>query len=106
MKIRMVPVEQLFKRTCRASSGTWPKRVKGNCHRNGRQNTDLDKSVLDALAESRWPHPVRNAADHGIEAPEERLVLGQIRPRDDPFDAYHQENQVVIEVSDDGAESI
>jgi two-component system chemotaxis sensor kinase CheA len=65
------------------------------------QNTDLDKSVLDALAEP-MAHLVRNAADHGIETPEERLVHGKSARGTIRLDAYHQGNQVVIEISDDG----
>ena len=65
------------------------------------QNTDLDKSVLDALAEP-MAHLIRNAADHGIETPEERLVHGKSARGTIRLDAYHQGNQVVIEVSDDG----
>jgi two-component system, chemotaxis family, sensor kinase CheA len=65
------------------------------------QNTDLDKSVLDALSEP-MAHLVRNAADHGIETPEERLAHGKSARGTIRLDAYHQGNQVVIEVSDDG----
>jgi two-component system chemotaxis sensor kinase CheA len=101
MKIRMVPVEQLFRRLPRIVRDVAKARKKEIAIEMAGQNTDLDKSVLDALAEP-MAHLVRNAADHGIETPEERLVHGKSARGTIRLDAYHQGNQVVIEVSDDG----
>ena len=101
MKIRMVPVEQLFRRFPRVVRD-----ISKSCGKEvslvmSGQDTDLDKSILDMLAEP-LAHLVRNAVDHGIESPEERAsarkpALGMVK-----LDAYHQGNQIVIEVSDDG----
>jgi two-component system chemotaxis sensor kinase CheA len=101
LKIRMVPVEQLFRR--------FPRVVRDVAKHCGKdvaleltgQNTDLDKGILDALAEP-ITHIVRNAVDHGIEAADERLaakkpVRGTISLR-----AYHQGTQFVLEIRDDG----
>jgi two-component system, chemotaxis family, sensor kinase CheA len=101
MKIRMVPVEQLFRR--------FPRLVRDISKSCGREvelsiageNTDLDKSILDALAEP-LAHLVRNAIDHGIENPAERAAAGKERVGTVRLNAYHQANQMVIEVSDDG----
>lgn len=101
MQIRMVPVEQLFRR--------FPRLVRDiakHCGRDVRleiigENTDLDKSILDALAEP-LAHLVRNAVDHGIETPKEREAAGKPTHGTVKLNAYHQGNQVVIEVSDDG----
>jgi two-component system chemotaxis sensor kinase CheA len=101
MKIRMVPVEQLFRRLPRIVRDVAKSRKKEISLEMAGQNTDLDKSVLDALAEP-MAHLVRNAADHGIETPEERLVHGKSARGTIRLDAYHQGNQVVIEISDDG----
>ena len=101
MKIRMVPVEQLFRRLPRIVRDVAKIRKKEIGIEMAGQNTDLDKSVLDALAEP-MAHLVRNAADHGIETPEERLVHGKSARGTIHLDAYHQGNQVVIEISDDG----
>ncbi len=101
MKIRMVPVEQLFRRLPRIVRDVAKARKKEIAIEMAGQNTDMDKSVLDALAEP-MAHLVRNAADHGIETPEERLALGKSARGTIHLDAYHQGNQVVIEVSDDG----
>ena len=101
LKIRMVPVEQLFRR--------FPRVVRDVAKHCGKdvaleligQHTDLDKGILDSLAEPLM-HIVRNAVDHGIEAADERLasqkpVRGTIVLR-----AYHQGTQFVLEVKDDG----
>jgi len=102
MKIRMVPVEQLFRR--------FPRIVRDVGRQCGKEvelvvrggQTDLDKSILDAIAEP-LTHMVRNAIGHGIETAEGRVRAGK-RPQGTlRLGAYHQGNQVVIEVSDDGA---
>ena len=101
MKIRMVPVEQLFRRLPRIVRDVAKVRKKEIAVETAGQNTDLDKSVLDTLAEP-LAHLVRNAADHGIETPEDRLAQGKSARGTIRLDAYHHGNQVVIEISDDG----
>ncbi len=101
MKIRMVPVEQLFRRFPRVVRD-----VAKSCSKEVNlvvtgQDTDLDKSILDMLAEP-LAHLVRNAVDHGIESPVERINDGKPAHGTVTLDAYHQGNQIVIEVSDDG----
>ncbi|HYR85801.1 MAG TPA: Hpt domain-containing protein, partial [Terriglobia bacterium] len=76
MKIRMVPIEQLFRRLPRIVRDVAKLRKKEIAIEMAGQNTDLDKSVLDALADP-LAHLVRNAADHGIETPEDRLAHGK-----------------------------
>ncbi|HET9994667.1 MAG TPA: chemotaxis protein CheA [Candidatus Acidoferrum sp.] len=101
LKIRMVPVEQLFRR--------FPRVVRDIAKQCGKdvaldvsgQNTDLDKGILDALSEPLM-HLVRNAVDHGIEPADERLVAGKAARGTVYLNAYHQGTQVVIEVRDDG----
>ena len=101
MKIRMVPVDQLFRR--------FPRMVRDVSRQCGRdveldisgQDTDLDKGILDAIAEP-LTHLVRNAVSHGIEPAEERRKLGKAPQGMIRLHAYHQGNQVVVEVSDDG----
>jgi two-component system, chemotaxis family, sensor kinase CheA len=101
MKIRMVPVDQLFRR--------FPRMVRDVARQCGRdvelavsgQDTDLDKGILDAIAEP-LTHLVRNAVSHGIESPEERRRLGKPAQGTVRLNAYHQGNQVIVEVSDDG----
>ena len=101
MKIRMVPVDQLFRR--------FPRMVRDVSRQCGReveldisgQDTDLDKGILDAIAEP-LTHLVRNAVSHGIEPPEERRKLGKKPQGTIRLNAYHHGNQVVVEVTDDG----
>jgi two-component system, chemotaxis family, sensor kinase CheA len=101
MKIRMVPVEQLFRR--------FPRMVRDVARQCGRevelvisgQDTDLDKSILDAIAEP-LTHLVRNAISHGIEDARERSQGGKTPRGSLRLNAYHQGNQVIVEVSDDG----
>jgi two-component system chemotaxis sensor kinase CheA len=101
MKIRMVPVDQLFRR--------FPRMVRDVSRQCGRdveldisgQDTDLDKGILDAISEP-LTHLVRNAVSHGIEPAEERRKLGKAPRGMIRLNAYHQGNQVVVEVSDDG----
>ena len=102
MKVRMVPVDQLFRR--------FPRIVRDVGRQCGKEvqllirggQTDLDKSILDAIAEP-LTHMVRNAIGHGIETAEERVRAGKGPLGTLRLAAYHQGNQVVIEISDDGA---
>jgi two-component system chemotaxis sensor kinase CheA len=101
MKIRMVPVEQLFRR--------FPRIIRDVARQCGKEvelvisgeKTDLDKGILDAIAEP-LTHLVRNAVGHGIESAAERRRLGKPAQGTIRLDAYHQGNQVIVQVSDDG----
>jgi len=101
VKIRMVPLEHLFRRIPRIVRDIARSSGKNITVEVGGQNTDLDKSILDALAEP-LAHIVRNAADHGIEDPEARLNCGKPAYGTIHLDGFHQGNQVVIEIRDDG----
>lgn len=101
LKIRMVPVEQLFRRFPRVVRDVAKQCGKDVALDISGQNTDLDKSILDALGEPLM-HLVRNAVDHGIEPADERLTAGKAARGTVYLNAYHQGTQVVIEVRDDG----
>lgn len=101
MKIRMIPVEQLFRRFPRLVRD-----VSKACGKEVRleirgEDTGLDKSILDVLGEP-LAHILRNAVDHGIESPAQRIAAGKPESGTLVLNAYHQGNQIVIEVSDDG----
>ena len=101
MKIRMVPVDQLFRRFPRIARD-----VARQCGRDvdlelSGQETDLDKGILDAIAEP-LTHLLRNAVCHGIEPEEERIRLGKPPRGKIRLHAFHQGNQVVVEIADDG----
>lgn len=101
MQIRMVPVDQLFRR--------FPRLVRDVAQQCGKQvtldtsgqETDFDKALVDALAEPLG-HIVRNAVDHGIEKPEARRAAGKPETGTIRLNAFHHGNQVVIEITDDG----
>jgi len=101
LKIRMVPVEQLFRRFPRVVRDVAKHCGKDVALEIAGQNTDLDKGILDALAEP-LTHIVRNAVDHGIESSEDRIAAGKGARGTIFLNAYHQGTQVVIEVRDDG----
>jgi len=101
LKIRMVPVEQLFRRFPRVVRDVAKQCGKDVALDISGQHTDLDKSILDALGEPLM-HLVRNAVDHGIEPADERLTAGKPARGTVFLNAYHQGTQVVIEVRDDG----
>jgi two-component system, chemotaxis family, sensor kinase CheA len=101
MKVRMVPVEQLFRR--------FPRMVRDVALQCGKEvelvvsgeNTDLDKGLLDSIAEP-LTHLVRNAIGHGIESKDERVRSGKAPHGTLRLNAYHQGNQVIVDISDDG----
>jgi len=101
LKIRMVPVEQLFRRFPRLVRDVAKQCGKDVALELSGQNTDLDKGILDALAEPLM-HLVRNAVDHGVEDAEERIAASKPARGTVYLNAYHQGTQVVIEVRDDG----
>jgi two-component system chemotaxis sensor kinase CheA len=102
MQARMQPVGNLF--------GKFPRMVRDlarTCGRNVRveftgQETGLDKSLLEAIKDP-LTHAVRNAVDHGIEAPSIRVLAGKSAEGCVRLKAFHQSGSVVIEVADDGA---
>ena len=102
MQARMQPVGYLFRK--------FPRMVRDLAAMCGRQvriefegqETGLDKSLLEAVRDP-LTHAVRNAVDHGIEPPEERVKAGKPAEGVVRMRAYHQSGSVVIEVSDDGA---
>jgi two-component system chemotaxis sensor kinase CheA len=102
MQARMQPVGNLF--------GKFPRMVRDlarTCGRSVRveftgQDTGLDKSLLEAIKDP-LTHAVRNAVDHGIEAPGARILAGKAAEGCLRLKAFHQSGSVVIEVSDDGA---
>lgn len=102
MQARMQPVGNLF--------GKFPRMVRDLAQTCGRevriefsgQETGLDKSLLEAIKDP-LTHAVRNAVDHGIEAPAVRVMAGKPSEGCLRLRAFHQSGSVVIELADDGA---
>jgi two-component system, chemotaxis family, sensor kinase CheA len=64
--------------------------------------TELDKTIIEAIKDP-LTHIIRNAVDHGIEAPEVRAARGKSPEGHLVLRAFHEGGQVNIEISDDGA---
>ena len=65
-------------------------------------DTELDKSIIEALKDP-MTHIIRNAIDHGIESPGERVAAGKSPEGCLILRAYHEDHKVIIEICDDGA---
>ena len=101
MKIRMVPISQIFSRfprVVRDLSKTLNKNIQLVIEG---EDTELDKSVVEDLLDPIM-HCVRNSMDHGIETPEERKALGKSEQGTLLLKASNEGNMIVIEVVDDG----
>jgi chemosensory pili system protein ChpA (sensor histidine kinase/response regulator) len=102
MRARMVPLATLstrLHRAVRVLSREQGKLV--DLELEGEQ-IELDKTVLEEMADPLL-HLLRNAVDHGIEPPALRQVMGKPERGTIHLHAYHQGNQVVIQVRDDGS---
>jgi two-component system chemotaxis sensor kinase CheA len=102
LKMRMQPIDILWNklpRVIRDLSATCGKTVR--LAMEGRE-TELDKTILEAVKDP-LTHLVRNAVDHGIELPEDRLAAGKNKQGMLLLRAFHEGGQVNIEIRDDGA---
>jgi two-component system chemotaxis sensor kinase CheA len=101
MKMRMVPIEQVFNRFPRMVRDLSRKLNKNIQFSVGGMETELDRTVADEIGEPLM-HLLRNAVDHGAELPEERLMAGKPELTLLRLTAHQEGNSVVIEVIDDG----
>jgi two-component system chemotaxis sensor kinase CheA len=102
MKVRMVPVGQVFNRfprMVRDLSRDLNKEI--NLIIQG-EETELDRTVIDEIGDP-LVHLLRNAIDHGIESPAEREAKGKNPVGEVRLIARHEGNNVIIVVEDDGA---
>ncbi len=101
MKVRMLPIAQLFSRYPRVVHDlirNSPKKVDLDIRG---EDTELDRMVIEQISDPLI-HIIRNAVDHGIEIPDERQRKGKAEVGVLRLEAYHEGNYVVIEVTDDG----
>jgi two-component system chemotaxis sensor kinase CheA len=102
LSLRMVPLSGTFnkmKRMVRELSKEFDKKV--DLEITG-DDTELDRSLVEKIQDP-IVHLVRNAMDHGIESPEERVEKDKPETGTLELKAYHESGDVVIEISDDGA---
>ncbi|PKL50783.1 MAG: chemotaxis protein CheA [Candidatus Riflebacteria bacterium HGW-Riflebacteria-2] len=101
MQVRMVPIEQVFDRFPRMVRDLSKKlNKKINLVLEGKE-TEMDRTVIDEIGDP-MVHLIRNAIDHGIEMPEERIAKGKPDVGTITLIARHEGNNVLIEVIDDG----
>ncbi|MFA7403335.1 MAG: chemotaxis protein CheA [Pelobacteraceae bacterium] len=101
LKMRMIPVEKVFKK--------FPRIVRSMSRDLGKEvdlqivgeETELDRSVVDEIGDPLI-HLIRNAMDHGLETPDERLAAGKSRSGTLVLAAVHEGNQIIISIKDDG----
>jgi len=101
MKVRMVPIEQVFNR--------FPRMVRDLARDLNKEvdfliegkETELDRTVIDEIGDP-LVHLLRNAIDHGLESSQERLKKGKVSKGTVLLRARHEGNNVYIEVEDDG----
>lgn len=101
MKTRMQPIAQVFSR--------FPRVVRDLSVACGKEvrleidgaETELDRTLIESIRDP-LTHLVRNAVDHGIEPPAERLKAGKPEAGLLSLRAFHESGQVTVEVRDDG----
>ena len=101
LKMRMLPVEKVFKK--------FPRIVRSMARDLGKEvdlqifgeETELDRSVVDEIGDPLI-HLIRNAMDHGLETPDERVAAGKPRVGTLVLAAVHEGNQIIISIKDDG----
>ncbi|BAI80672.1 two-component system, chemotaxis family, sensor kinase CheA [Deferribacter desulfuricans SSM1] len=101
MSLRMVPVKQIFQK--------FPRVVRDISRKHGKkiellivgEETEIDKKIADMLNDPLI-HIVRNACDHGIETPEERVAKNKPEEGTLVLKAFQEGSFVYIEISDDG----
>ncbi len=101
MKTRMLPIKKVFAkipRMVRDLSQKLGKQVRLEVHG---EETELDKSVADEIGDP-LVHLVRNAVDHGIEMPADRLAKGKSAEGVLRIAASQEGNSIVIRIQDDG----
>ena len=102
MQIRMLPIGFSFNRFPRLVHDLSRKLGKKVELKLSGENTELDKTVLEKIGDP-LVHLVRNALDHGMEPPAQRLAAGKSDTGTLELNAYHEGGSIIIEVKDDGA---
>jgi len=101
MSMRMVPLSQTFHKMGRVLRDLARKIDKKITYEVDGEETELDKNMIQELSDPLM-HMIRNAVDHGIEMPADRVKAGKSECGTVTLRAYHQGGNIVIEVSDDG----
>ncbi len=101
MEARLIPVGQVFQRFKRLVRDSSLALEKGARLDIVGSDIGLDRTVLEAMVDP-LVHLLRNAVDHGIETPEERIRLGKPETARIVLSAKRDRNFVILQVTDDG----
>ena len=101
MKTRMQPIDKVWSRYPRIVRDLSIATQKDVQLKMEGKSTELDKSIIEAIADP-LTHIVRNAIDHGIEAPAQRVAVGKPEQGTLWLRAFHEGGRVNIEIADDG----
>ena len=101
MSMRMVPIKSTFQKMVRLVRDLAKNSRKEVGLEMSGEDTEIDRNVVDELYEP-MVHMIRNAADHGLESPEEREATGKDRKGTITLRAFHRGGNIVIEIEDDG----
>ena len=101
MAIRAQPVKSVFQRMPRLVREVADMTAKQVRLVTAGEDTEVDKTVVERLAEP-ITHMLRNAIDHGLETPDERIAAGKPAEGTVRLAALHRSGRIVIEIADDG----
>ncbi|HEX5357559.1 MAG TPA: chemotaxis protein CheA [Aquabacterium sp.] len=101
LKLRMVPIGETFARFRRVVRDTAAELGKEVALEIVGGETELDKAMVERIADPLM-HLVRNALDHGLETPEQRLAAGKSRQGTLTLNACHEAGGILIRIIDDG----
>lgn len=101
MQIRMLPISFVFNRFPRLVHDMTDKMGKQVELKLSGEQTELDKTLMEKIGDP-LVHLVRNSLDHGLETPEIRRAAGKNETGLLHLNAFHQDGNIIIEVTDDG----
>ena len=101
LQLRMVPIGETFSRLRRVVRDTASELGKEVALEIQGGETELDKSVVERIADPLM-HLVRNALDHGLETPAQRLASGKAAQGRLTLSACHESGSILIRIGDDG----
>lgn len=101
MSLRMVPLKATFNKMTRLVRDVSRKTGKQVHLVTDGEETEIDRNLVDVINDP-LVHMIRNAVDHGIEAPEVRRESGKDETGQVKLAAYHSAGNVVVEIQDDG----
>ena len=102
LEVRMVQMKTVFSK--------FPRMIRDLSKKSGKkirvdvvgEDTEVDKSIVEQIGDPMI-HLIRNAVDHGMEMPQDRIAAGKPETGVIALRARHEGNNVIIEIEEDGA---